>query len=419
MPDDARSRELIIARYSDLARTALGGGTPSDYGSGAEPDPCFGAAAYPAGDAVPESALRASLGCGNPLAVADIAAGETVLDLGSGGGLDVILSARRTGPAGRVYGLDASADMIELATANARRAGAGNVEFVRGHLEDIPLPDRRIDVAISNCVINLSVDKPKALAEAFRVLRPGGRLGVTDVIAADGLTAEQRRAAEEAVGCAAGAVTAADYRAQLLDAGFTAVTIEPTHPLQGGGLYSAIVRATKPAAPEGVEIRPMRDTDAEQVLAIYQAGLDTGDAGFETTAPPWEDFDAASLRRHRHVAADTATGSLLGWVAVSAVSSRCAYAGVVEHSVYVHRDARGRGIGAALLSALIGSTEADGIWTLQSGVFPENTASLTLHERAGFRVVGTRERIGEHRGRWRDVVFIERRSATAGTGQRT
>jgi L-amino acid N-acyltransferase YncA len=163
-----------------------------------------------------------------------------------------------------------------------------------------------------------------------------------------------------------------------------------------------------------VLVRPMQAADAGQVLAVYQAGLDTGQASFETAAPAWEAFDAAKLPQHRHVAADAATGQVLGWVAAAAVSSRCVYAGVIEHSVYVDLARHRSGIGAALLAAFIDSAEAAGIWTIQSGVFPENAASLRLHERAGFRVVGTRERIGCHYGRWRDVVFIERRSATAG-----
>ena len=154
-----------------------------------------------------------------------------------------------------------------------------------------------------------------------------------------------------------------------------------------------------------------------QVLAIYQAGLDTGQASFETTAPAWEHFDAARLPAHRHVAADAGTGQVLGWTAAVAVSDRCVYAGVIEHSVYTHPAHRRRGIGAALLAALIDSAEQAGIWTIQSGVFPENTASLRLHERAGFRVVGTRERIGRHHGRWRDTVLIERRSAVAGAAE--
>jgi phosphinothricin acetyltransferase len=161
-----------------------------------------------------------------------------------------------------------------------------------------------------------------------------------------------------------------------------------------------------------MNIRPMRADDAEAVLRIYQAGMDSGNASFEHTAPTWEAFDKGKLPDHRLVAADD-TGTVLGWVAVSAVSSRCVYAGVVEHSVYVDPAARGRGVGRTLLDALIASTEAAGIWTIQSGIFPENTASLALHHAVGFRTVGVRERVGRHAAqgnRWRDVVFIERRS---------
>jgi L-amino acid N-acyltransferase YncA/DNA-binding transcriptional ArsR family regulator len=167
--------------------------------------------------------------------------------------------------------------------------------------------------------------------------------------------------------------------------------------------------------PAQFAIRPMRASDAGPVLAVYQAGLDAGDASFETEAPTWEAFDAAKLPAHRQVAADADTGEVLGWVAASAVSGRCVYAGVVEHSVYVAPTARRRGVGAALLQALIDSTEAAGIWTIQSGIFPENTASIRLHQREGFRVVGTRERIGRQRGHWRDVVLVERRSPIIGT----
>jgi len=160
----------------------------------------------------------------------------------------------------------------------------------------------------------------------------------------------------------------------------------------------------------GVTVRAMTEADGPAVLAIYQEGIDSGDATFETAAPDWASFDASHLAGHRFVAVDDATGEVIGWVAASPVSDRCAYAGVVEHSVYVRADARGRGVGRALLAALIKSTEDAGIWTLQSGVFPENTASLALHERAGFRVVGRRERLGRHHGRWRDVLLLERRS---------
>lgn len=158
-----------------------------------------------------------------------------------------------------------------------------------------------------------------------------------------------------------------------------------------------------------MRIVPLARAYADEVLAIYQAGIGEGNATFETEAPTWEAFDAGRLPDHRFAAVD-ADGKLLGWLAASKVSDRCAYAGVVEHSVYVHPGARGRGVARALLDALIASTEAAGIWTIQSGIFPENTASLALHQRAGFRVIGTRQRIGRHHGVWRDVVLLERRS---------
>lgn len=162
----------------------------------------------------------------------------------------------------------------------------------------------------------------------------------------------------------------------------------------------------------GVVVVPMTADHAEQVLAIYRAGIDEGDATFETGPPDWGSFDAAKLPGHRFVAlgADSADGAVLGWVAAGRVSDRCAYAGVVEHSVYVDPAARGRGVASALLKALVDSTERAGIWTIQAGIFPENTASLAVHERAGFRVIGIRERIGRRRGVWRDVVLVERRS---------
>ncbi|MCW3816647.1 GNAT family N-acetyltransferase [Micromonospora sp. DR5-3] len=162
-----------------------------------------------------------------------------------------------------------------------------------------------------------------------------------------------------------------------------------------------------------VRVRAMRPEDADRVLAIYQQGLDEGDASFETVAPSWPAFDAAKLPAYRLVAVDP-DDRVLGWIAVSPTSTRAVYAGVVEHSVYVDPAARGRGVARRLLDELIAATEAAGVWTIQSGVFPENTASLALHERAGFRVVGVRERVGRHHGRWRDVVLLERRSRVVG-----
>jgi L-amino acid N-acyltransferase YncA/ubiquinone/menaquinone biosynthesis C-methylase UbiE len=404
--DTERARSSVVARYSQLARAVADGAQAVDG------EDCFGAAAYGDTAGLPDAALRASLGCGNPVAVAALEPGETVLDLGSGGGIDVLLSARTVGPAGRVYGLDASAEMVGLARANAQASGAANAEFLLGSIEDIPLPDAQVDAVISNCVINLSANKQRVLAEAFRVLRPGGRLGVSDVIAAEGAGPAERTEAERRVGCASGTVTAAQYRDQLLAAGFTRIRITPVTDV-GGGLSSAIIQAVTPTAPDGVLIRPMRAADARGVLAVYQAGLDTGQASFETRAPAWDAFDAAKLPLHRHVAADAVTGTIVGWAAVSPVSARLVYAGVVEHSVYVDPARHGLGIGRALLAALIESSEDAGIWTIQSSVFPENMASLRLHERAGFRPVGVRERVGCHYGRWRDTVLIERRSGVA------
>jgi L-amino acid N-acyltransferase YncA/2-polyprenyl-3-methyl-5-hydroxy-6-metoxy-1,4-benzoquinol methylase len=410
--DTERIRALVVSRYAQLAVAAAAGQQVTDCGPG---ETCFGAAAYGDEADLPAGALRASLGCGNPLAAASLSPGEVVLDLGSGGGLDVLLSAKRVGPSGHVFGLDAALEMISLARANADAADVRNVEFLHGSIEDIPLPDGQVDAVSSNCVINLSADKPRVLAEAFRVLRPGGRLVVGDVLAAADTAPDRRAMAEQRVGCVTGTVTAGEYRHQLLAAGFTQISITP-ETSSGDGVFPAVVQAVRPAAPPGTLIRPMCAADAAAVLGIYQAGLDTGHASFETAAPTWEAFDAGKLPLHRYVAADAATGQVLGWAAASAVSSRCVYAGVIEHSVYVAPGRHRGGVGAALLSALIRSSEAAGVWTIQSGVFPENTASLRLHEQAGFRVVGTRERIGLHHGRWRDVVFLERRSDVAGTG---
>ena len=412
-PDPEQIRKAVTARYSGLARAARAGQLVTDCDPGPFVAGCFGAAGYADTDELPGGALRASLGCGNPVAVAELHPGETVLDLGSGGGIDVLLSARRVAPGGRAYGLDGSPDMITLARENTAQAGVTNAEFLQGHIEDIPLPDGHVDVVISNCVINLSADKPRVLAEAFRVLRPGGRLGISDVIGDDGLDPAQRAEAEQCTGCTTGTLTAAEYQTLLLASGFTSIRITATQDAEPG-LRSAIIQATRPAAPPGILIRPMRAGDANQVLAIYQAGLDTGDASFETTAPAWETFAQGKLPLHRHVAA-AVTGEVLGWIAAAAVSPRPIYVGVVEHSLYVRPRAQGRGIGTALLDALIGSAEAAGIWTIQTGIFPENTTSLRLHQRAGFRVVGTRDHIGRHHGRWRDVTLLERRSTITGT----
>jgi SAM-dependent methyltransferase len=240
--------EDIVGRYSRLARAALAGEPITDGDADASDDGCFGAAAYADDPAAPDGARRASLGCGNPTAVADIKPGETVLDLGSGGGLDVLLSARRTGPDGIAYGLDASTDMLALARANATQAGTRNTRFLHGHIENVPLPADHVDIVISNCVINLSADKPRVLAEAFRVLKPSGRLGISDVIADDQAEPARRAEAERRAGCLAGALTRREYRDLLAAAGFTRIRITDTRPA-GDGLHSAIIQAVKPAMP--------------------------------------------------------------------------------------------------------------------------------------------------------------------------
>ena len=247
-PDREQTRTAVTARYSALARAARAGQQITDCHPGPFAAGCFGAAGYGDPGELPEDALRASLGCGNPVAVAELRPGETVLDLGSGGGIDVLLSARRVAPGGKAYGLDGSPDMITLARENAAEAGVTNAEFLHGHIEDIPLPGRHVDVVISNCVINLSANKPRVLAEAFRVLRPGGRLGISDVIADDGLDPAQRDQAEQRTGCTSGTLTAAEYRTLLLTSGFTSIQITATQDTEPA-LRSAIIQATRPAAP--------------------------------------------------------------------------------------------------------------------------------------------------------------------------
>lgn len=229
------------------------GGSPCCAGAGpglhdSGPDESFGAALYDRERLeLPAEAVAASLGCGNPTAVADLRPGERVLDLGSGGGIDVLLSARRVGQAGFAYGVDMTDEMLELARANAAKAGATNVEFRKGTIEDVPLPDGAVDVVISNCVINLSVDKPRVIGEMFRVLVPGGRIGISDVVAEDGLTAAERAERGSYVGCIAGALSRAEYLAYLADAGFVDAEVEFTHEV-AAGMHAAIVRARKPAA---------------------------------------------------------------------------------------------------------------------------------------------------------------------------
>jgi SAM-dependent methyltransferase len=250
-------REEVRRRYAESARQVVEGTEGCGCGSGSccadgESDAAkFGEALYDAeqrGD-LPEAATLASLGCGNPTAVAELREGEVVLDLGSGGGIDVILSAKRVGPTGTAYGVDMTDEMLALAQQNARDAGVSNVHFLKGEIEAVPLPAASVDVIISNCVVNLSTDKPTVLTEMARVLRPGGRIGISDVVAEDRLTVEERAERGSYVGCIAGALSKGEYEAGLEAAGFEQITVEFTHEV-ADGMHGAIVKAVKTTTPE-------------------------------------------------------------------------------------------------------------------------------------------------------------------------
>ena len=251
-----RLREEVRRRYAESARAVTEGSADCGCGSGsccadAESDASrFGEALYTAEQRgeLPDAAALASLGCGNPTAVADLAEGETVLDLGSGGGIDVILSAKRVGPAGRAFGLDMTDEMLALARKNADEAGVTNAIFLKGVIEDVPLPADSVDVVISNCVINLSTDKAAVLTEIARVLRPGGRVGVSDVVAEDRLQPDERAERGSYVGCVAGALSKSEYEEGLRAAGFENVEVRFTHEV-ADGMHGAIIKATKSTEP--------------------------------------------------------------------------------------------------------------------------------------------------------------------------
>jgi arsenite methyltransferase len=265
VPDQAAIHDEVRARYAEAARSATAGRVDSAAQSSCcGPDgsaAVFGEILYADADraALPDAAVLASLGCGNPTAVAELREGERVLDLGSGGGIDVILSARRVGPTGLAFGLDMTDEMLELAVRNAADAGVTNVEFVRGTIESIPLPSATIDVVISNCVINLAADKAAVFREIARVLRPGGRVGVSDVVADDELSSVERAERGSFTGCIAGALSFSEYRAGLMAVGLTDVELTPTHAV-ADGLHAVIIKATKPVVglpADGLPAMPM------------------------------------------------------------------------------------------------------------------------------------------------------------------
>jgi SAM-dependent methyltransferase len=245
MPTNIELRETVRDRYAEAARSVDDGCCAPAYETNTSN---FGRDLYPAKDIVnvPAGASDASLGCGNPTAAADLAEGDTVLDLGSGAGIDVLLSAERVGPTGSAYGIDMTDEMLDLARHHADEAGATNVEFRKGYIEDIPLGEASVDVVISNCVINLAADKSLVFGEMFRVLRPGGRIGISDVVAANSLDPADRAERGNWVGCVAGALSFTEYEEGLKTAGFVNIEITPTHEV-ADGMHSATVRAKKPA----------------------------------------------------------------------------------------------------------------------------------------------------------------------------
>ena len=253
-------REEVRRRYAESARAVTNGTGSCGCGSGSccegEDATKFGEALYDAEQRgeLPDAAALASLGCGNPIAVADMEEGETVLDLGSGGGIDVILSAKRVGPTGLAYGLDMTDEMLALARRNADEADITNAIFLKGVIEEIPLPADSVDVVISNCVINLSTDKPAVLTEIARVLKPGGRVGISDVVAEDQLSAEERAERGSYVGCIAGALSKGEYEAGLSAAGFEQISVQFTHQV-ADGMHGAIIKGVKTLQPERVGLQ--------------------------------------------------------------------------------------------------------------------------------------------------------------------
>ena len=243
MPDRTEIEDAVRRHYA-AAATSASACCPVPEGFGPDGPAVYGAARYRSGDlaGLPAEAVAASIGCANPVALADLQPGETVLDLGSGGGIDVLLSARRVGPTGRAYGVDMTDEMLELARANQKRASVTNAEFLRGRIEEVPLPDEAVDVIVSNCVINLSSDKRAVFAEAHRLLRPGGRLAVADVVADAPVDEALRGDLAAWTDCVAGAITRDEYRSMLEAAGFVKITIDDSHPV-ADGFTSVLVRA--------------------------------------------------------------------------------------------------------------------------------------------------------------------------------
>ncbi len=391
------TRIPILERYAEAARRVDAGDACDGCASGDGP---FGAGNYDDLAGLPDAAVQVSLGCGNPVAVADLHPGETVLDLGSGGGIDVLLSARRVGPTGFAYGLDATVEMLELARRNAAEAGASNVEFLHGTIEQIPLDGRigrRRHLELRHRAVgrqgrHVRRDRPRAAPrrpgrdQRHRPRRPRRRH--TDHRLLRRRRHHTRRPTRTRCATPGSATSTIDA-----DRRDRRRAVQRHHPRRASRPSRSVRCATRTGRRCATSTRP---------------GSPPATPRSRPRRRRWERWDASHLADHRLVATDDDV--VVGWAALSPVSDRCVYAGVAENSVYIHPDHRGRGVGTDLLDALVPGAERAGYWTVQTGIFPENTASIAAHERVGFRIVGRRERIGQLDGVWRDTLFLERRS---------
>jgi arsenite methyltransferase len=380
-------KESVRARYGAAALNVLEQGTAGCCGSGQDANPITDDLYAPDDTAgLPDEVILASLGCGNPTALASLSPGETVLDLGSGGGIDVLLSARRVGPTGKAYGLDMTDEMLALARANARKAGATNVEFLKGDIEQIPLPDSSVDVIISNCVVNLAADKRRVLAEAFRVLKPGGRFAVSDIVVLGAMPEALRRRAELWAGCVAGALEADEFRRLLGDAGFVGASVEPTRVYRAadarailkdldpgseamvdqvdGKLASAFIRARKPTAVECLTLRMATPEDHPRIEALL-AAADLPRVGIPADLPHF-------------VVAETAADGV-----IAAAGLELYGRSALLRSTVVDPGWRGSGVGRLLVDAALEEARRCGI----EDIFLLTTTAVDYFPKFGFACV--------------------------------
>ncbi|MGE5379663.1 MAG: arsinothricin resistance N-acetyltransferase ArsN1 family A [Methylocystaceae bacterium] len=428
---DEQVRNEVKKHYSDIASKIKQGGAAS-CGCG---EGCCGRNAdyarilydqHPLHE-IPEKAREASLGCANPLLVADLKPGEVVLDLGSGGGIDVFLAAREVGPEGYVYGLDMSEEMLELARMNQQEMGIPNVEFRQGYLEDIPLPDHSVDVIMSNCVINLSTDKERVMREMARVLKPGGRLAIADIIKVAPVDPALEKELALWVSCVAGTLPINEYTELLKKAGFVNISIEPMfiynkeHLQQMvagdskikdfGGLNNCYAGSLVKANHPGYTIRAAEDSDLEAITRIYNQGITDKVASLDTCPRSLEnmkDWMAEHQPPYQVLVAENADGQVVGWASLNEFANRCCSQGVADLSLYVEREERKRGWGRILAAAVEAEAQKQQFHKLVASCLGSNPAPIDLALKSGYRLVGTYQNQGYIDGRWMDVILLEK-----------